>query len=111
MVKLGEQGALYACEEGAGPVPVLPVQAVDTTAAGDTFAAALGMALAEGRGFSGGAVRLAVCAAGVKVTRLGAQSMPYRGEVDAVLGNWQGTGAAPSPASSWREWERRRRTR
>ncbi len=85
VVKLGERGSYYLSPEESGHVPALPVSAVDTTAAGDAFAAALGVALGEGQGF-GQAVRFATAAAGLKVTRLGAQAMPWRAEVEEVVG-------------------------
>jgi ribokinase len=82
VVKMGERGAYYLTDETAGHVPALPVDAVDTTAAGDVFAAALGVALGEGRP-AAEAVRFATRAAGLKVTRMGAQpGMPSRAEVD-----------------------------
>lgn len=60
------------------------MKAVDTTAAGDVFVAALGVALGEGRSLRE-SVQFASCAAALKVTRMGAQSMPSREEVEAVL--------------------------
>jgi len=84
VVKLGERGAVYASMGARGHVPAFPVAAQDTTAAGDAFAAALGVALAEGKPL-GQAVRFANAAAALKVTRMGAQSMPARSEVEALL--------------------------
>lgn len=84
VVKLGDWGSYYLSSEEAGHVPALAVKAVDTTAAGDAFAAALGVALGEGRSLRD-AVHFATCAGGLKVTRMGAQSMPSRGEVEAAL--------------------------
>lgn len=84
VVKLGERGSVYASGTGWTHVPAMPVNALDTTAAGDTFAAALGVALGEGRGLPD-AVRFATFAAGLKVTRMGAQSMPTRGEVEGAM--------------------------
>jgi ribokinase len=61
------------------------VTAVDATAAGDTFNAALSVALAEDRGIEE-ALRFANAAAAISVTRMGAQaSVPARAEVDALL--------------------------
>ena len=61
------------------------VDAVDTTAAGDTFNGALAVALAEGRSV-GDAIVFANTAAALSVTRFGAQaSIPSRAEVDAAL--------------------------
>jgi ribokinase len=62
------------------------VVAKDTTAAGDTFNAALAVALAEDRGVEE-ALRFANAAAAISVTRMGAQaSVPARAEVDGLLG-------------------------
>jgi len=63
-------------------IPVVPVKAVDTTAAGDVFNGALAVALAEGKDIEE-AVGFANKAASISVTRLGAQaSAPYRNELD-----------------------------
>lgn len=49
-VKLGPQGAYYACEQGSGYVPGFPVhEVVDTVGAGDGFAVGVVSALLEGR--------------------------------------------------------------
>ena len=81
VIKMGEKGAFYLSADGGGHVPAAPVRAVDTTAAGDAFAAALGVALGEGRALPD-AVAFATWTAGLKVTRMGAQpSMPRRAEV------------------------------
>ena len=85
VVKMGDRGAVYLGPDGRGRVPAVPVKAVDTTAAGDAFAAALGVALGEGTG-TAGAVIFATRAAGIKVTRMGAQvGMPTRAEVDEAM--------------------------
>lgn len=84
VVKLGEHGAVYASGDAQGHVPAFPVTAQDTTAAGDAFAAALGVALAEGKPLAE-AVRFANAFAALKVTRLGVQSMPTRSELQALL--------------------------
>lgn len=84
VIGLGDRGSYYLSSEEAGHVPALGVHAVDTAAAGDAFAAALGVALGEGSPLRE-AVRFATCAAGLKVTRMGAQSMPSRAEVEAAL--------------------------
>ena len=85
VVKLGERGAFYLSPDGRAHVPALRVNVVDTTAAGDAFAAAFGVALGEGKTLPG-AVRFATHAAGLKVTRMGAQSLPTRAEVDGAAG-------------------------
>lgn len=86
VVKMGERGAFYAAPDGRGHVPAVSAKAVDTTAAGDAFAAALGLALGEGRGVAD-AVAFATRVAGLKVTRAGAQAgMPTRAEVEGATG-------------------------
>ena len=85
VIKMGEKGAYYLSGDGGDHVPAAPVRAVDTTAAGDAFAAALGVALGEGRALPE-AVTFATWTAGLKVTRMGAQpSMPRRVEVDEAM--------------------------
>ena len=57
------------------------MQAIDSTAAGDTFSGALVVALAEGKNWES-AVKFAIEAASISVTRMGAQtSVPYRNEL------------------------------
>lgn len=81
VVTLGVAGALLVDESGATRIPAPRVRAVDTVGAGDCFSAWLAVALAEGREPID-AVRLAVRAAALAVTRRGAQpGMPRRREV------------------------------
>ena len=62
-------------------ISVVPVKAVDTTAAGDVFCGALAVALSEGKNIEE-AVIFANKSAGISVTRMGAQaSAPYRNEI------------------------------
>ncbi len=85
VLKLGDQGCYYSGPEGRFHAPAFPVQAVDATAAGDTFNGALAVALAEGRPVPE-ALRFANAAAALSVTRLGAQaSIPSREETDRFL--------------------------
>ena len=66
-------------------VPHIPVRAVDATGAGDAFAAAFAVALAEDHSLSS-AARFAGAAAALKTTKLGAQAgLPTRDEVLALL--------------------------
>ena len=82
IVKLGDQGCVYCGAEGTLVSPPFAVQAVDSTAAGDTFNAALAVALVEGAAMED-ALRFANAAAAVSVTRAGAEtSAPARAEVD-----------------------------
>jgi ribokinase len=85
IVKLGDQGCFAHAGLIQGHYPGFPVEVKDTTAAGDTFNAALAVALAEGAPLEH-ALRFANAAAAISVTRPGAQaSAPSRREVDAFL--------------------------
>ena len=67
----------------------LVVDAIDTTGAGDTFTAALSVALIEGMAPSR-ALAFACAAGALATTKSGAQpSLPFRAEVDAALDNWK----------------------
>ena len=90
VITLGSQGAILAtAAETVGArviyqsAPKVPV--VDTTAAGDCFVGALTVALTEGQ-TPEDALRFAVYASALKVTKFGAQSgLPTRAEVEAFL--------------------------
>lgn len=85
IVKLGDRGCVYCGTERTIVVPAIPVRALDSTAAGDTFNAALAVALVEGLAIED-ALHFANTAAAISVTRPGAQtSAPARTEVDALL--------------------------
>lgn len=85
VLKLGDQGCFYSDGEMEHFSSAFPVTARDTTAAGDTFNAALAVALAEDREIED-ALQFANAAAAISVTRMGAQaSVPSRSEVDAFL--------------------------
>ena len=85
LIKLGEQGVVYASEEGFGHVAAFQVEALDTVAAGDGFAGALAVALAEGQPLER-ALRFASAAGALVVTRRGARdAMPDRAEVERLL--------------------------
>ena len=81
IITLGAKGA-FVYDNGVGMmIPAFPVEAVDTTAAGDVFNGALVVALTEGRPLDEAAV-FASKAASISVTRMGAQaSAPRRNEV------------------------------
>lgn len=83
LVTLGSLGVLVCDGSGCDRVAACTVQAVDTTAAGDTFCGALCVALSEGMELRRAAA-FAARAAAISVTRMGAQaSVPIRSEVDA----------------------------
>jgi ribokinase len=85
ILKLGGQGCLLLDDSGPRRFPAFPVEVRDTTAAGDTFNAALAVALAEGKPMDE-AIPFANAAAAISVTRLGAQaSAPSRAEVEEFL--------------------------
>ncbi|MES2393128.1 MAG: ribokinase [Acidobacteriota bacterium] len=86
ILKLGSDGVLLATADGVlEKIPAYDMQAVDTTAAGDAFNGAFAMAVMRGQSPVESA-RFAVAAAGISVTREGAQpSLASQGEVDAVL--------------------------
>lgn len=93
IVKMGRQGALLVTETGEQLQPAFPVEAVDTTAAGDAFNAGLAFAFARGLSESE-ALRYAAATAAVAVTRTGAQpGMPSRADVESLLQNSSVTGA------------------
>jgi ribokinase len=87
IVTLGREGVFVVTPETQYHVAGRRMKAVDTTAAGDAFSGALAVAIGEGLAFEQ-AVRYAVAASAVSVTRLGAQSsLPSRAEVEALLGS------------------------
>ncbi|WP_429234722.1 ribokinase [Aeromonas salmonicida] len=85
MITLGSQGVYCSNARQQQLIPGFRVEAVDTTAAGDTFNGALLAAELAGADFNA-AVRFAHGAAALSVTKFGAQSsIPSKVEVDAFL--------------------------
>lgn len=82
VITLGSRGCLYGNRDGAQVrVPSHRVDAVDSTAAGDTFVGVLSAVLGEGASMSD-AMRLASAGAALSVQRPGASSsMPTRAEI------------------------------
>lgn len=81
VVTLGGRGAMTVTRSSASLIPSIDVEVVDTTGAGDTFCGAFAAELARGA-YLQPAARFAVRAAGVAVTKLGAQeAMPTRGDL------------------------------
>ncbi len=92
VVTLGAQGCLTRHQGHLLQTPAFLVQAVDTTAAGDTFCGTLVAALAQHVALPA-ALQRATAAAALACTRAGAQaSIPTRAEVDALLNQ-------PAPAA------------
>ena len=84
IITLGSQGAFVLSDSFTGILPVRKVEAVDTTAAGDTFNGALAVGIANGQAIEA-AVSFANKAATLSVTRLGAQaSVPSLHEVEEL---------------------------
>jgi ribokinase len=85
VVTQGREGCTVVTPEESWWTEACEVDARDTVGAGDCFSANLAVALAEG-GTLKEAVRFATVAAGISVTRLGAQpSMPTRADLEAFL--------------------------
>jgi ribokinase len=84
-VAAGEEGTLAVSADRESWLPRLNVKSIDATGAGDAFAAALGVALAEGQDFHA-ACAFANAAAALATTIVGAQAgMPSRAAVLALL--------------------------
>lgn len=83
---LGPRGAVWATADGgSGSVPAVPVEAVDSTGAGDCFVGALAGELARGVDL-GDAVRWAAAAASASVRAPGTHaSYPHRAAAQALL--------------------------
>ena len=84
-ITLGAQGALVLDDDGARLARGYEVEVADTTAAGDAFAGALGVRLAEGAAVEE-ALAFANAAGAMAASRFGAQtSLPTRAEVEALM--------------------------
>jgi ribokinase len=98
IMKLGDQGCLLVEPGGSTYIPAPKVKAVDTTAAGDTYNAALAVGLSEGMALVD-ACRFAVYASALSVTRLGTQlAVPTRAEVDAFANQRGKSDRSPTQA-------------
>jgi ribokinase len=85
IVTLGEKGCMYVNSERFRSFQAYQVNAVDTTAAGDSFIGGMAVALSEGKTIEE-AVSFAMAVAALTVTKKGAQSsLPYRREVEELL--------------------------
>ncbi|MEO6964543.1 MAG: PfkB family carbohydrate kinase, partial [Acidobacteriaceae bacterium] len=87
LLKLGARGAYLAAGDIEREVKAMPVEVLDTTAAGDAFNGAFAVGLMLGKSLEESA-RFAVTAASISVTRVGAQpSMPTFAEVSSLFGS------------------------
>ena len=85
IITLGAQGAFVLTKDEKVNVSAYKVDAIDTTAAGDTFCGALAVALVEGKSLKE-SLQFASAAAAISVTRIGAQpSVPARDEIDGFM--------------------------
>jgi ribokinase len=86
VITLGARGAAFAHQEEAGMVPAPAIDAIDATAAGDSFCAALAIATVEGLPIEA-AVRFACAAGAHAATVRGAEpGLPTREQVELLLG-------------------------
>lgn len=91
ILTLGSRGCFISQPDGFCAVAAISgIKAVDTTGAGDAFVGAFATAFAEHEEVER-AARFANAAAALSVTRNGtAPAMPYRAEIDALLGEPNG---------------------
>ena len=86
VLTLGADGSIYADAGERHDQPIFPVQAVDTTAAGDTFTGYFLAGLVEGMPVAE-ALKMSAKASSIAVSRPGAvPSIPWRKEVMEALG-------------------------
>jgi len=87
IITLGSQGAFVMTDKEKVRVSSFEVDAIDTTAAGDTFCGAYAVAMVEGKSEKD-CLQFASAAAAISVTRMGAQpSAPLRKEIEDFLSN------------------------
>lgn len=85
VITLGERGLIWRRGAESGRLPAFPVEAVDTTGAGDVFHGAYAAGLATGMDWPE-LLRYASAAGALCCTRLGARpGIPSRAEVEQVL--------------------------
>jgi ribokinase len=85
IVTTGEKGCVYVNSEHSRSFEAYQVNAVDTTAAGDSFIGGLAVSLSEGKTVEA-AIPFAMAVAALTVAKKGAQSsLPYRCAVEEFL--------------------------
>ncbi len=90
LIKLGSRGCYWRNgTAGGGALPVFPVRAIDTVAAGDAFNGGLAAALDAALSFPE-ALRWGMAAGALSTTKAGAQpALPFRAEVVALLARYE----------------------
>lgn len=87
IITMGKKGAYLYVGTSGKIIPSQRVEAIDTTAAGDTFNGALAVAIQQGRNIEE-AIYFANKAAAIAVTRMGAQTgMPYLADLEVFHTN------------------------
>ncbi|HOZ02391.1 MAG TPA: ribokinase [Bacilli bacterium] len=82
IVTMGKDGSQYIGNKGHFIIPSLKVNAIDTTAAGDTYVGYLIGSLSKGMSLKD-SMKRATKASSITITRLGAiPSIPYKSEID-----------------------------
>ncbi len=92
LITIGALGAVLADADGVSvyKVPRLPSPPIDTTGAGDTFSGAFMAKLAQGEPIDA-AVRFAICASSLSVTKTGVvEAIPTLAEAEAFLRETEG---------------------
>lgn len=85
IVTMGARGSLVVTGAGEEFIESIPVDAVDTTGAGDAYNGGLAAAIAEGKDIRD-AARFATAVGALSVTKIGtAPSMPHRDEIDKLM--------------------------
>lgn len=84
IITMGEKGAVLVTREGVKHLPGIPVKAVDTGGAGDTFAGALLAALSRGWPLEK-SICYAQCASAICVTRASTYAMTRQDEIDCLF--------------------------
>ena len=88
ILTMGKKGCVLKNEQLFLSVPAFEVEAMDTTAAGDTFCGAVAASISKGHDWET-ALKFATGAAAICVTRMGAQpSIPTEKEVTGFLMNY-----------------------
>jgi ribokinase len=83
IVTLGEKGSYYTNGQEEIFSEAVPVNTIDSTAAGDSFNAAIAVALCENMNIKS-ALNFANIVGALTTTKMGAQdSLPYRDEVES----------------------------